>query len=288
MNTDDPVARISRSTTIALLLSPVGILLISATRLLIVSDYNPATALAISSSQGYLNTLLGTIIPIVPIYMPYLALLLLFSGRIIPGVLALLATALISAPSVSKSVMLSIAKKDWHLIVQGSGAHQAVLILLGAPFAGLLFATLLGFNSAVFIRTLGIVLSVALIPLAVRLYPFPTTNSVYANLISQPWLPAETITLTPHRDIVGYTLSSDGYWLEVLVADSRNIEYYRVGDVIEREICQMNGQAQARPLIALMPTRSLIPLCPQHNAGSMAMPPVANMHSTVGGREIHI
>jgi hypothetical protein len=88
--------RLSRSATIALLLSPAGLLLISATRLLIISDYNPATASAIVSSSGYVNTLLGTIIPLVPIIMPYLALILLFFNRVIIGILALLATALIS------------------------------------------------------------------------------------------------------------------------------------------------------------------------------------------------
>ena len=75
------IRRIGRSATLALLLSPVGLLLISATRLLIVSYYNPATALAILSSGGYINTLLGTIMPMVPIFMPYLALVLLFFNR---------------------------------------------------------------------------------------------------------------------------------------------------------------------------------------------------------------
>src|ERR1700722_19807203 len=119
MNPNDMIQRISRSTTIALLVSPVGLLIISAARLLIISNYDPATALAITSSQGYINTLLGTIIPIVPIYIPYLALLLLFSGRIIPGALALLATTLISPPSIDQSDLLSIIKKNWNLIIAG-------------------------------------------------------------------------------------------------------------------------------------------------------------------------
>jgi len=75
----DVPGRLSRSTTIALVASPIGLLLIAVIRLLTVADYNPATAAGIVSSGGYVDTLLGTIIPLVPIFTPYLALLLLFS-----------------------------------------------------------------------------------------------------------------------------------------------------------------------------------------------------------------
>jgi hypothetical protein len=152
MNTSNVIRRISRSTTIALLLSPVGLLLIAATRLLIISNYNPVTALVITSSQGYINTLLGTIIPIVPIYMPYLALLLLFSNRIIPSMLAFLATALISPISISQSDTLNIVRKDWHLIFIGSGARHILLISIAVLFACLLVVELAGFGFTVFIR----------------------------------------------------------------------------------------------------------------------------------------
>ena len=55
--------RLSRSATIALLVSPIGLLFVSAARLLIISDYNPATASAIVSSGGYVDALLGTVPP---------------------------------------------------------------------------------------------------------------------------------------------------------------------------------------------------------------------------------
>lgn len=43
-----------------------------------------------------MGTLLGTIIPLVPIFAPYLALVLLFFNRVIPAILMLLATAFMS------------------------------------------------------------------------------------------------------------------------------------------------------------------------------------------------
>ena len=68
-----------RSATLAVIVSPIGLIVISVIRLLIVADYNPDTALAIVSSGGYVDTLLGTIIPLVPIFAPYPALVLLSS-----------------------------------------------------------------------------------------------------------------------------------------------------------------------------------------------------------------
>src|SRR5260370_28045296 len=82
----DVPGRLGRSATIAFIVSPVGLLLISVVRLLIVSDYNPVTASAIVSSGGFFDTLLGTIIPLVPIFIPYLALLLLFFNLVMPAI----------------------------------------------------------------------------------------------------------------------------------------------------------------------------------------------------------
>jgi len=283
----DVIQRISRSATVALLLSPVGLLLISATRLLIISNYNSVTAMAIASSQGYLNTLLGTIIPMVPIFMPYLALLLLFSDRVIAGILAILATVLISPSSIGRSEMLMTAKKDWYLISVATGARQGILIVIGIPLGCLLLIELVGFNFIIFIRTLGTIASLALIPIIVRLYPLPINNSVYVSPITQPWLPAEMITLTSRQDIVGYELSSDGYWLEVLMAYSREIRHYRTSDILELEICQMSKPGQNRPLITLMPVQAPTPQCPQPTAVVKPTPdwllPFLNIKSSTAG-----
>src|SRR5215469_8005495 len=81
---------------IALLLSPVGLLLISVTRLMIVADYNPTTATTIASSGGYVNTILGTVVPLVPLFLPYLAVVLLLLRRFVLGFLAFGAALLIS------------------------------------------------------------------------------------------------------------------------------------------------------------------------------------------------
>jgi hypothetical protein len=87
--------------TIALLLSPVGLLIISATRLLIISDYNTTTATAVAASGGYVNTLLGSVIPLVPLLLPYLALALWGFKRLLLSALAIAAALFISPAEVT-------------------------------------------------------------------------------------------------------------------------------------------------------------------------------------------
>jgi hypothetical protein len=268
--------RIRRSSTLALLLSPVGVLLLAGTRLLIVSNYNLNTALGILSSGGYVNTLLGTVIPLVPVIMPYLALLLLLLNRVIASLLAFIAALLISPSAVPRSDVFSIARHDWQVIMMSiTGWRLAVIIPLAIISGVLLAVELVGPDSEPAIRTVLVVAVIALLPLIVEFYPVPGTSkfyqSFYVKLISQPWLPAETITLTTHQVVVGYALGSDGVWLEVLQANNRVIVYYKMGQVSDRFICQIGQIATARPLVTLIPAQAETPECGQ--ATSPKAPP---------------
>jgi hypothetical protein len=83
-------------TTKALLASPVVLLLMTATRLVIISNYDTTTAISIASNSGAVNTLLGTAIPLLPPLLPplFLALVLLRKG--VAAVLSGLAMLLVS------------------------------------------------------------------------------------------------------------------------------------------------------------------------------------------------
>ena len=252
--------RLSRSNTIALIASPVGLLLLSATRLLIISNYNPATASTVVSSGGYVDTLLGTIIPLIPIFMPYLTLMLLFFSRVIPSVLAFLVTALISPATTGRAGAWNLVKRDWNLIIGWSSAHLFIVVILAIPAISLLLITLpLGFSA--FFKTVGTIASLALVPYIVQLYPLPHNNNFYAEQLRQPWLPAETITLASHRYITGYTLSSDSDWLVVLLAGNRQIVYYLSAEVARRQVCQIGKAGPVRPLVTLVPAATHVPLC---------------------------
>jgi hypothetical protein len=101
---------------LALILSPLGVLLLSAVRLIIVADYNTTTAVTIASSSGYVNALLGSIIPLVPVFAPYIALLLLLFRQYLLSIIAFIITAFITPAPIRLSDMLPLAKANLHLL----------------------------------------------------------------------------------------------------------------------------------------------------------------------------
>lgn len=87
----------------ALLLSPVVILFASATRLIIISNYDTTTATTIASSTGVVSTLLGTVVPLLPLFLPALFIVLVMFRRWRYVFLTALATAFI-APAHTASL----------------------------------------------------------------------------------------------------------------------------------------------------------------------------------------
>jgi hypothetical protein len=117
--------------SLAWLLSPFGILLIAAGRLIVVSDYNTTTAVTIASSGGFLNTLLGSVIPLVPIFMPYLALLLLLFRRFLLSLLAFVFAIFITPAPISLTSTLDLVKEDWNVLVaEVSDERLAVIVIV--------------------------------------------------------------------------------------------------------------------------------------------------------------
>jgi len=237
---------------ITLIALPIGLLLLSVIRLLIVADYNPATASAIASSGGYVDTLLGAIIPLVPIFTPYLGLLLLFFNRVIAGMLMLLAAAFMSPLALARPVALHLPSHDWHSAIHRSPLVLLVMIALAAAFAVLL-ALELGMGLTVVARTVGTVACILLVPFVMTLVPFPLTHEFYTEVLRQPWQPAEVITLTSGQRLVGYVLSDNGTWLVVLSEGTRTVSYYRPAQVASRQICQITSARPAQPLIPVLP-----------------------------------
>ena len=116
--------------TVALVLSPVGLLLISVTRLLIVADYSTNTAVAIASTGGYVNTLLGTVIPLVPVFLPYLAIVLLLFRRFVLSGLTFGATLLVSPTRLAPFTALNSFKEDWHRVGALVDGHLWLSIII--------------------------------------------------------------------------------------------------------------------------------------------------------------
>jgi hypothetical protein len=101
-----------RSRSIALLLSGPGLLLLSAARLLIISNYNSTTAVTVASSGGFVNTLLGTVIPLVPVFLPWIALCLVLSKHFLLSIIAFAAAGALSPTSLALSMTKQLIRLD--------------------------------------------------------------------------------------------------------------------------------------------------------------------------------
>ncbi len=245
-----------RRSSIALLLSPVGLLVISVTRLMIVADYNTTTAIAIASSGGYVNTLLGTIIPLVPVILPYLAIALLIIQRYLLSLLTVGATLLVTPTRLAPLTALSSFTEDWHrstaLIDQYWPLSIALLIALIALDIWVFANIAQPFSITLVILSL-LAAGIFLVPYVLYTYPVPKTSNYYADFMRLPWLPAEQITVKSGETIVGYTLTEDDTWMVVLQDNPRTIQYLHVDDVASRTVCQVNDDRDSPPMSPLVP-----------------------------------
>ena len=88
----------------ALLLSPLVILFASAARLLIISNYDTTTATTVAASSGVVGTLLGTIVPLLPLLLPAIVIFFVIFRQWGLVVLTALLTAFVS-PAYYRSVV---------------------------------------------------------------------------------------------------------------------------------------------------------------------------------------
>jgi hypothetical protein len=116
--------------SLALILSPAGLLLISAARLLIVANFNTTTAVTVASSGGFVNTLLGTVIPLVPAFIPYLALLLLLFRRFLLSIMTFIFAAFISPTSLTLAQGLGLAREGWAEIAADAANYRVMVLVI--------------------------------------------------------------------------------------------------------------------------------------------------------------
>ena len=138
--------------SIALLLTPVGLIFIGAARLFIISDYNTTTAVTIASSGGYVSTLLGSVIPLVPVFMPYAALLLLLSKKFLLSMIAFVFAVFITPTPLKLPDALPVIKTEEQRMIDeishnpvGPAVIAFVILIILAAYTKDLFETLSGF-----------------------------------------------------------------------------------------------------------------------------------------------
>lgn len=257
-------------------MTPVGLALVSAVRLLIISNYNVTTAVTVAESGGFVNTFLGSLIPLVPVLMPYLALLFLIFRRFILCTFAIVATALIS-PVVHPSVVtLSYLDNYWFAIY--GDLHSAlpdivfVIVICGVLVAwGGSLGSFVGYSGLTILWAC--VAAFALAPYLLTAYPAPRTQSFYSSYLRQPWLTAEQITVDPSKIYQGYVLSSDDQWMTVLLYQSRTIAYFRADSVTARIVCAPPTKPPPPPLVRLVNAKSIsLPGCRNSDSWTVASP----------------
>ena len=101
----------------------------SAGRLLIISNYNATTAVTIASSGGYVNTLLGSIIPLVPIFIPYVALLLLLFRQFILSALTFVFAAFIAPTALTLPISQSLAAEEYYVLDRIEANRETTLVV---------------------------------------------------------------------------------------------------------------------------------------------------------------
>lgn len=159
----------------ALLFSPVGLLLLSSARLIIISDFNATTATTVAASGGYVNTLLGSVIPLLPVFIPYVALLLLLFRNFVLSIIAFVFTVFVTPTSLQLPVTLRFARSDEHQLLAWFNGDRYVTIFI-AVFIGIAALIYTGsFAEAVATLVIAAVTLALLLMMPIRLPPLPPT-----------------------------------------------------------------------------------------------------------------
>lgn len=108
----------------ALFLSPIVILFASAARLLLISNYDTTTATTLAASAGVVGTLLGTIVPLLPLFLPAILIFFIVVRRWGLAVLTALLTTLVSPAYIGSvkegiGVTANWAKGIWRGVADG-------------------------------------------------------------------------------------------------------------------------------------------------------------------------
>lgn len=246
---------------IALALSPLVILIASGTRLLVMANYDTTTATTVAASGGLGETLLGTIVPLLPPFLPAVCVILAIFRQWFLLAFAGLSTAIVSpayatapagweqAYSSFRVAVDQVWHREWNALWQDSrlvvicAAAGAFLVLYDALISRRSFWMLL------LLLPVGIVVagvSTLVLLFVQNVYRVPFDATTYTEALRRPWLAPEEIVLNTNKLHIGYMVSDAAGWHTVLNESNRTITYIRVRDVAARKVCRV-GPAPPTP-----------------------------------------
>lgn len=262
----------------ALVLSPSIILLASATRLLLISNYSTTTASTIASEVGVTGTLLGTVIPLVPPYLPVFLIAAAVTRRwILSAFLAVGTVLLVPAYSANLRASWDYAYSEFFSALDllrqerwadlwstypwatlSAGASVVILILVTPSIIRTSRSDIgLALRALGFAPYLAIVASLsAFLTLMIQTtYQVPFNYSIASEIGRRPWLPPEEILSRSGELQVGYTVEQDVNWHIVLREEDRTIIYMKSDDIVSRTGCLPAGVAPERTRLPLIPAQ---------------------------------
>lgn len=267
----------------AIALSPAVLLFASATRLLLISNYDTTTATTIATNGGIVGTLLGTVVPLLPPYLPIITILLIVTRQWALAVFAGCATVLLSpayvdSPGDGWNEALDLAnhtaelarQQEWSRVWQESpgvvfSATTGILLVLLIPptrVALSLANSLDSWLTRAFLRVVYCVVVAAICTHATLLvqtfYRVPFNADVVSEIAHRHWIPAEEIRLkSSGSPLVGYTLSTATNWHVILTETDRKIIYVHTNDITTRTPCKPSSIYIEQPRLPLIPLRNL-------------------------------
>jgi hypothetical protein len=266
------------------IVSSLVIIIISITRLLIVSNYQVPIAVAIAYSNGTISTLTGTFVPLVPLLLPLTTQLLALCalGALVSGsetrhplflatITAFIATVFVTSTKLpikdifQQSTVILVTFAAWTLVL-------LLLISVLVDFINLPARGLRWVERSTSIILL-VFITVAVPTVASYSLPSPSEIRHVPDVLRRVWLPAELIGTKNGLAHVGYVLKVDGSWTTILWDSDRSIEIKRTPDITSRTICRI-GSPDGLPLIFVQSVEvPIIEPCEFPIMGRIIIPP---------------
>jgi hypothetical protein len=197
--------------------------LIVALRLLSVARLNPQTADGILQASGTANVIIGTVISLIPsialIAGACLALNETFRRSDKPGLLG----EFVIWASIIALIVIAILTIPYRYVYAPAAVFVILVLarLLKEPIAKLADVGD-GRVGRILVRVSGGLVALLLI---------------FGVAISQPWMPAERLTLNNHQQVTGYILNQTPGSIAVLGIRTREITYYGANALVRQSIC---------------------------------------------------
>jgi hypothetical protein len=266
-------------------LSSVAITIISISRLLIVSDYQTPIAIMLAASNGAVSTLTGTLVPLVPLFLPFATQLLalcslgaiLVSSEMRHPLLLATANAFIATVFVTPTrISIRDISQPYSAVARNFEVWIPVLLLsifVVATFISRRMRMMEIMTGSAFVVML-VVIIVAVSTVASYSFPSPREIRHIPDVLRRVWLPTERIDMNDNSGRVGYILKTDGFWTIILWDSDRSIAIVRSQNIISRTLCRL-GPPDGLPLISVQSAEvPRIEPCELTSVGPVLIPPL--------------